>query len=107
MANQAVKLCEALLRSISALDGTPCGLEGLAAAAAAAGPRQKQAFRKFYDLKEDFTDMDIVQKNTWKKLIIELKVFVQQQGPIRWNSKSCQTDQDAGLFCLSCKSCWH
>jgi len=52
-------------------------LEGLAAAATTE-PRQQQLYRNFCDLKESFVDMDIVQKNTWKKLISDLKVGVQQ-----------------------------
>jgi len=76
MANQVVKLCQELLRSISALDGTPCGLEGLATAE----PRQQQLCRTFYNLKLNYIHMDIVQKNTWKKLISEVKVGVQKHG---------------------------
>lgn len=70
MAKHVVKLWEALLQSIAALDGTPCGLDGLAAA----GQQLNQQCHKFYQLMNKLSKVNGVQKGTWKKLVNDLRV---------------------------------
>jgi len=67
MANQAVKLWEAVLRSLAGLDGTPCSLEGLAAV-------RQPAYCEVHTLIDKSRQNGSAQKSTWKKLVCEMKV---------------------------------
>lgn len=69
MAKQTVKLYEALLQSVAALEGASQGLEGIASA----GDEQQQ-HHKAHNLINDIRSLKVLHKNTWKKLLGELQV---------------------------------
>jgi len=81
MARQALRLCEALLQSVAALDGAPQGLEGIALA----GQRQQQLLpqqqqqqqqqhHKAHKYIEDIRSLTELHNNAWKKLLRERQV---------------------------------
>jgi len=95
MANQVVELYEALLQSIAALDDTPCGLEGLAAAAR----QQQEQCHAFKQLLKEFKQAGISQQSNWKKLISDHEVGIRYMTNVLLAIHSCTP----GLQASSCR----